>query len=65
MVSEDLEKIPLLLFFFVIVIYIDATYIIQFYHTRTFTDALIAVSLAIVSAVFFLVLRALIKWIRR
>jgi len=78
MVSEDIEKIlalilvtfsflsiPVLLFLFVLVIYIDATYVIQFYYTRNFTDALMAVSLATVSAGFFLVLWALIKWIRK
>jgi len=78
MVSEDVEKIlaliivtlsflslPILLFLFVLAIYIDATYVIHFYHTRNFTDALVAVALAIVNAGLFLFLRALIKWIRK
>ena len=78
MVSEDVEKIlaliivtltflslPVLLFLFAIALYIDATYVIQFYHTRNFTDALVAASLAIVNVGLFLALRALIKWIRK
>jgi cell division protein FtsL len=78
MVSEDLEKIlaliivtfsflsiPLLLFLFVIAIYFDVTYVIQFYHTRNFTDALIAVFLAIVNVGLFLFLRFLIRWVRK
>ena len=78
MVSEDLEKIlaliivtlsflslPVLLFLLVVVIYIDATYVIQFYYTGNFMDALIAAGLAIVSAGLFLALRALTKWIRK
>jgi len=78
MVSEDLEKIlalvivtfsflsiPILLFLFVIAIYFDVTYVIQFYHTRNFTDALMAVFLAIVNAGLFLFLRFLIRWVRK
>jgi cell division protein FtsL len=78
MVSEDLEKIlaliivtfsflsiPLLLFLFVIAIYFDVTYVIQFYHTRNFTDALMAVFLAIVNVGLFLFLRFLIRWVRK
>jgi len=78
LVSEDVEKIlaliivtfsflsvPLLLFIFIIAIYFDVTYVIQFYHTRNFTDALMAVFLAIVNTGLFLLLRALIKWIRK
>ncbi len=78
MVSEDVEKIlaliivtlsflslPVLLFLFFIVLYIDATYIIQFYHTRNFADALVAAGLALVSAALFLILRILTRWIRK
>jgi hypothetical protein len=78
MVSEDVEKIlaliivtfsilsiPVLLFIFIIVIYVDITYVIRFYHTRSFTDALIAVLLAFGNAALFLFLRALIKWVRK
>jgi len=78
MVSEDLEKIlaliivtlsflslPILLFLLVVVIYIDATYVIQFYCTGNFMDALISAGLAIVSAGLFLALLALTKWIRK
>jgi hypothetical protein len=78
MVSEDVEKIlaliivtfsflsvPVLLFLFFVLIYIDANYLIQFYNTRSLTDALMAVPLAIVNAGLSLLLRALIKWIRK
>ncbi|NIR86628.1 hypothetical protein GWO13_03280 [Candidatus Bathyarchaeota archaeon] len=78
MVSEDVEKIlaliivtfsflsvPVLLFLFFVLIYIDANYLIQFYNTRSLTDALMAVLLAIVNAGLSLLLRALIKWIRK
>jgi hypothetical protein len=78
MVSEDVEKIlaliivtfsflsiPILLFLFFVLIYIDADYLIQFYNTRSLTDALMAVLLAIVNAGLFFLLRALIKWIRK
>jgi len=78
MVSEDVEKIlaliivtlsflslPVLLFLFIIVLYIDATYIIQFYHTRNLADALVAAGLTFVSAALFLILRTLTNWIRK
>lgn len=78
MVSEDLEKIlaliivtlsflsiPVLLFLLVVVIYVDVSYIIRFFDTRSFADASIAVFLAIVSAALFLGLWALIKWVRK
>ncbi len=78
MVSEDVEKIlaliivtlsflslPVLLFLFFVVLYIDATYVIRFHYTRDFTDGLIAVGLAIASVGLFLVLRFLAKWIRK
>lgn len=78
MVSEDVEKIlalvfvtfsflsvPVLLFLFFVLIYIDATYVIKFYNTRSLTDALMAALLAIVNAGLFFLLRALIKWIRK
>ncbi len=78
MVSEDREKIlaliivtfsflsvPVLLFLFFVLLYINANYLIQFYNTRSFTDALMTVLLAIVNAGLFFLLRALIKWIRK
>jgi hypothetical protein len=78
MVSEDVEKIlaliivtltflslPALLFLLALVLYVDATYVIRFYHTRTLADALVATSLAIVNVGLFFALRALIKWIRK
>lgn len=78
MVSEDVEKIlalvivtlsflslPVLLFLVVLILYIDATYVIEFHHTRNLSDASIAVFLAIVSAGLLLVLRKLTKWIRK
>jgi len=78
MVSEDVEKIlalvivtlsflslPVLLFLVVLILYIDATYVVEFYHTRNLSDASAAVLLAIVSAGLLLVLRKLTKWIRK
>jgi hypothetical protein len=78
LVSEDTEKIialvivtlsflslPVLLFIFVIALFINVTYAIDFYNTRNFTAGLMAVSLAIVNFGLFLLLRFLIRWIRK
>jgi hypothetical protein len=78
MVSEDVEKIlalviltfsflsvPVLLFLFFVLIYLDASYLIRFYNTRILMDALMAVLLGIVNVGLFFLLRALIKWIRK
>ena len=78
MVSEDVEKIlalvfvtfsflsvPVLLFLFLVLLYINANDLIQFYNTRSLADALIAAILAIVNAGLFFLLRALIKWVRK
>ena len=78
MVSEDVEKIlaliivafsflsvPVLLFIFFVLIYVDANFLIQFYNTRNPTDALMAVLFAIVNVGLFFLLRTLIKWIRK
>jgi len=78
MVSEDVEKIlaliivtlsflslPVLLFVFIIVLYLDVTYAVQFYQTGSIMDALALVGLTILSAGLFLLLRALTKWIRK
>jgi len=78
MVSEDVEKIlaliiltfsflsiPVLLFLFFVLIYLDASYLIQFYNTRSLTDALMTAFLTIVNVGLFFLLRALIKWIRK
>jgi hypothetical protein len=78
MMSEDVEKIfaliivtlsylsvPILLFLFVVLIIIDANYVIQYYARRTVMDALMAVLLAIVNTGLFFFLRALVKWIRK
>ena len=78
MVSEDTEKIlaliivtlsflslPVLLFIFVITLFMNVTYAIDFYNTRNFTAALMTVSFAIVNVALFLLLRFLIRWIRK
>ncbi len=78
MVSEDVEKIlaliivtlsflslPVLLFVFIIVLYLDVTYVVQFYQTGSLMDALALVGLTILSVGLFLLLRALTKWIRK
>jgi len=78
MVSEDTEKIialiivtlsflslPVLLFIFVITLFINVTYAIDFFNTRNFTAAVMTVFLTIVNVGLFLLLRFLIRWIRK
>jgi len=78
MVSEDVKKIlalvfvtlsflsiPVLLFFLVVMIYFNVNQIIQFYYTKALTDALVAISLAIINVVLFFAIRALIRWVRK
>ena len=78
MVSEDLEKIialiivalsfisiPVMLFFFVVMIYFNVNQIIQFYYTKNFADASVAIAMAIINAVLFFAIRALIRWVRK
>lgn len=78
MVSEDTEKIialiiitlsflslPVLLFIFGIVLFLNVTYAIDFYNTRDFTAAVMIVFLTTVNFVLFLLLRFLIRWIRK
>jgi hypothetical protein len=78
MVSEDLQKIlaliivtlsfisiPVLLFLFAVMIYLNITRIIQFYDTKALIDGLIAISLAIINTVLFFAIRALIRWVRK
>jgi len=78
MVSESVEKIlaliivvlsflslPILIFLLAVAVFVDVTYIIQYYNTRNLVDAIIAAGLAIVSAVLFVILRALARWIRK
>jgi hypothetical protein len=76
--SEDTEKIvafiivilsflslPILLFIFVITIFMNVTYAIDFYNTRNFTAAVLTVFLTTVNFGLFLLLRFLIRWIRK
>lgn len=78
MVSEDLQKIlaliivtlsfisiPVLLFLFAVMIYLNVNQIIQFYNTKAIIDGLIAISLAIINTVLFFAIRALIRWVRK
>jgi hypothetical protein len=78
MVSESIEKtlaliivvlsflsLPILIFLLAAAVFVDVTYIIQYYNTRNLVDAIIAAGLAIVSAVLFVILRALARWIRK
>jgi len=78
MVSESVEKIlaliivvlsflslPILIFLLAVAVFVDVTYIIQYYNTRNLVDAITAAGLAIVSAVLFVILRALARWIRK
>jgi hypothetical protein len=78
MVSEDLEKIlaliivtfsflsiPILLFLFMFTIFFDIVYVIDFYNTGNSAAALTAILLAFVNVGLFLLLRALMKWVRK
>jgi len=78
MVSESIERIlaliivvlsflslPILIFLLAVAVFVDVTYIIQYYNTRNLVDAITAAGLAIVSAVLFVILRALARWIRK
>lgn len=78
LVSEDLKKIvaliivalsfvsvPLLLFFFVVMIYLNALQIIQFNATRAPRDALLSVLLVAANTLLFFGIRALIHWVRK
>jgi len=78
MVSEDFNKIlaliivtlsfisiPVLLFFLIVMIYFNVSQIIQFFNTKAFMDALIAILLAIFNTVLFFAIRALIRWVRK
>lgn len=78
MVSEDAGKIialvvvtlsyisiPILLFVFVVAVYFDLRYAVQFYYSRTTADAMIAILLAFVNIALFFGIRALIRWLRR
>jgi len=77
MVSEDLRKIlaliivtlsflslPVLLFFFAVMILINVYQIVQFYNTKALADALMAIFLTIVNTVLFFAIWALIRWVR-
>jgi len=78
MVSEDASKIialivvtlsyisiPILLFVFVVAVYFDLRYAVQFYYNRTTADALIAILLAFANVALLFGIRALIRWLRR
>jgi hypothetical protein len=78
MVSEDVRKIialvivtlsyvliPVLLFFFVVAVYFDLYYAVQFYYTNAIADAMIAVLLALVNAALLFGIWALIRWVRQ
>jgi lipid-A-disaccharide synthase-like uncharacterized protein len=78
MASEDASKIialivvtlsyisiPILLFVFVVAVYFDLRYAVQFYYSGTAADAMIAILLAFVNIALFFAIRALIRWLRR
>ena len=78
MVSEDLEKIvalivvalsfisiPVMLFFFVVMLYFNLNQIVQFYYTKNFIDAFLAIAMSIINVVLFFAIRALIRWTRK
>jgi hypothetical protein len=78
MVSDDVRKIvaliivtfsyvliPVLLFLFVVAVYFNLYYVIQFYYTNAVADALVTVLLAVVNVALFLGIWALIRWVRQ
>lgn len=78
MVSEDVRKIvaliivalsyvslPVLFFLFIITVYFDLSYTVQFYFTKAEADAAIAILLALVNIALFFGIRALIRWLRK
>ena len=78
MSSEDFQKIlalvvvtlsfisiPVLMLFFVVMVYFNVNQIIQFFQTGVVVDAIVAVLLAVFNIVLFFVTRALIRWVRR
>jgi len=78
MSSEDFQKIlalvvvtlsfisiPVLMLFFVVMVYFNVNQIIQFFQTGVVVDAIVAVLLAILNIVLFFAVRALIRWVRR
>lgn len=64
-VTLSFLSLPVLLFIFIIAIFFDAIHVINFYNTRNFADATMAVFLAIVNIGLLLLLRFLIRWIRK
>lgn len=64
-VALSFMSVPLLLFLFVVTVYFNANQIIQFYHTGTTADALLAFLLVIANIVLLFVIRQLIRWVRK
>lgn len=78
MVSDDVRKIvaliivafsyvliPVLLFFFVVAVYFNLYYAVQFYYTNAAADAMITVLLTLVNIALFFGIWALIRWVRQ
>ena len=64
-VTLSFVSIPVLLFFFAVMVYFNVNQIIQFFQTGVVVDAIVAVLLAILNIVLFFAVRALIRWVRR
>lgn len=58
-------SVPVLLFIFVVAVYFDLRYVVQFYYSKAIADALTAILLALVNVALFFGIRALIRWLRQ
>jgi uncharacterized Tic20 family protein len=57
-------SVPVLLLTLVLIIVVDASFLIKLYFTRDWMDMLIAISLTVLSIVLAFCLKILIKWLR-
>ena len=64
-VTLSFVSVPLLIFFFVVMVYFNVNEVVQFYYTGAFVDALLAVLLAIGNIVLLFVIHRLVRWVRK
>lgn len=64
-VTLSFMSVPLLIFFFAVVVYFNVNEIVQFYHTGALVDALLALLLAIGNIVLLYAIYRLVRWVRK
>ena len=64
-VTLSFVSVPLLIFFFVVLVYFNVNEVVQFYYTGAFVDALLAILLAIGNIVLLFVIHRLVRWVRK